>query len=79
VANTPKEKPKRDGWQKPLKDYVKINVDASFDADQVRGTTGAVIYDYSGNFIAANNTKLEFVQDVLSAEAHAMKQGLILA
>jgi ribonuclease HI len=79
AANTPKAKPKRGGWLKPLKDYVKINVDASFDADQLMGTTGAVIRDCNGNFIAANNTKLEFAQDVLSAEAHAMKQGLLLA
>jgi ribonuclease HI len=61
-----------------LKDYVKINVDASFDVGQLRGTTGAVIRDCNGNCIAANNTKLEFVQDLLSAESHAIKQGLIL-
>jgi ribonuclease HI len=78
VANSPKAKPKREGWVKPLSDHVKVNVDASFDADQLRGTTGAVIRDCKGNFVAACNTKLEFVLDVLSAEAHALKQGLIL-
>jgi hypothetical protein len=79
AANSPKAKPKREGWVKPLSDHVKVNVDASFDADQLRGTTGAVIRDWKGNFVAACNTKLDFVIDALSAEAHALKQGLILA
>jgi hypothetical protein len=79
VANSPKAKPKREGWVKPLSDHVKVNVDASFDEDQLRGTTGAVIRDCKGNFVAACNTKLDFVLDALSAEAHALKQGLILA
>jgi hypothetical protein len=38
-----------------------------------------LIWDCKGNFIAACNTKLEFVLDALSAEAHALKHGLILA
>jgi hypothetical protein len=39
----------------------------------------AVICDCIGRFIAAGNIKLNFVQDVLSAEAHAIKQDLLLA
>jgi ribonuclease HI len=54
-------------------------VDASFDADNLRGTTGAVVGDYKGHFIAASNTKLDHVLDALSAEVQALKQGLILA
>jgi ribonuclease HI len=79
AANSPKAKAKRGGWVKPISDHVKVNVDASFDEDQLRGTTGAVIRDCKGNFVAACNTKLDFVLDALSAEAHALKQGLILA
>jgi hypothetical protein len=30
-------------------------------------------------FLAAASTKLEWVQDALSAESHALKQGLVLA
>lgn len=78
AANAPKAKTKRGGWTRPLEDHAKINVDASFDEDSLRGTTGAVIRDSSGFFIAAGNTKLESVQDTLSAEAHALTQGLIL-
>jgi hypothetical protein len=79
AANSPRAKPKREGWTKPLHDHLKINVDASFDADELKGATGAVIRDCTRRFIAAWNTKLDFVQDVLSAEAHAIKQGRLLA
>jgi hypothetical protein len=63
----------------PLKDYVKINADASFDVDLLRGTSGVVIWDNNGRFIAAENTKLEYVQDAMSSQAHDNKQGTILA
>jgi hypothetical protein len=39
AANGPKAKPKRGGWVQPIKDHVKINVDAAFDADSRRGST----------------------------------------
>jgi hypothetical protein len=79
AANSPRAKPKREGWTKPLCDHLKINGDASFDADELKGATGAVIRDCTGRFIAAGNTKLDFVQDVLLPESHAIKQGLLLA
>ena len=66
-------------WTKPLQGFVKLNVDASFDADDLRGTTGAVLRDWHGSFIAACNSKLDFVFDALSAETAALKQGLKLA
>jgi hypothetical protein len=34
-----------EGCVQPLKDHVKINVDAAFDADSRRGSTGAVTRD----------------------------------
>lgn len=40
AANTPKARAKRDGWSRPLLDHLKINVDASFDIDSLKGTTG---------------------------------------
>jgi hypothetical protein len=43
AAYSPKPKLRRDGWTKSLQIFVKLNVDASFDADVLRGTTGAVI------------------------------------
>lgn len=79
AANSPKPRAKREGWLRPLQDYVKINVDASFDADTLKGTTGAVIRDSKGGFIAAANSKIDVVFDALSAEAYAIKHGLSLA
>jgi ribonuclease HI len=79
AANSARPKLRKAGWAKPLNDFVKLNVDASFDADDLRGATGAVLRDSNGLFIAASTSKLESVHDVLSAEIHALKQGLILA
>ena len=70
---------RKERWAPPIGDCVKINVDASFDPDILRGTTGAVIRDKKGKFIAACNACLDMVQDVLSAEALALKHGLFLA
>lgn len=69
----------RHGWVRPPSDCVKLDVDASFDADNLCGTTGAVIRDRKGEFISAKTCKLDVVQDVLSAEAHAPRSGLELA
>jgi hypothetical protein len=43
AACSPKPKIRKMSWTKPLHDFVKLNVDASFDEDQLRGATGAVI------------------------------------
>jgi ribonuclease HI len=64
---------------KTLQDFVKLNVDASFYADDLCGATGGVIRDSHGSFISARNSKIDHVNDILSAEALALKQGLILA
>jgi hypothetical protein len=34
-ANSPKPKMRTMGWTKPLENFVKFNVDASFDADDL--------------------------------------------
>jgi hypothetical protein len=64
------------GWSKPLQNFVKLNVDVSLDMDDLRGTTGAIIRDSKGNFVAASNNKLKFISDVLSPEIQALKHGL---
>jgi hypothetical protein len=48
TENSPKAKRVTRGWSKPIKSFVKPNVDASFDADDLRGTTGAIIRDSQG-------------------------------
>ena len=70
---------RKDRWAPPTGDCVKINVDASFDPDMLRGTTGAVIRDKKGKFIAACNACLDMVQDVLSAKALALKHSLFFS
>ena len=58
---------------------MKLNVDASFDHDLLRGTMGAVSRDEKGRFIAGGNGKIDYCADVLMAEALALKFGIILA
>jgi hypothetical protein len=67
------------GRAKPTAGFVELNVDASFDADDLRGTTDAIIRGCKGIFVAASNSKIDFVHDVMSAKVHALKRGLILA
>jgi hypothetical protein len=64
-AHSPRAKPKRATWTKTPMDCVRVNVDASFDEDSLRGTTRAVICDSKGQFVAASNTKVEHVVDAL--------------
>ena len=53
--------------------------DASFDHDLLRGTAGAVLRDDKGKFIVGGNWKIDWCADVLTAEAMALRFGLILA
>jgi len=56
-----------------------LNVDASYNQDRGTGSTGAVIRDSSGSFIAAAARFIEHVLDAPMAEAMALKEGLLLA
>ena len=58
---------------------MKLNVDASFDHDMLKGTTGAVLRDDKGRFIVGGNGKIDHCADVLIAEALGLKFGLTLA
>jgi hypothetical protein len=42
---------KRGGWSGPPVGFFKLNVDASFDHDLLRGMMGAVLRDDKGRFI----------------------------
>ena len=59
--------------------FVKLNVDASFDHDQLRGTADAVIRYDKDNFIVGGNCKIQYCVDALTAEALALRFGLLLA
>ncbi|GJN14286.1 hypothetical protein PR202_gb01089 [Eleusine coracana subsp. coracana] len=56
-----------------------INVDAGFCGDRGCGSTGAIIRDSNGGFIAAAYRFLPYVLDTPTAEACALKEGLELA
>jgi ribonuclease HI len=70
---------RKNGWEKPPKGLVKLNVDASYDENSKTGATGAILRDSKGFFIAASNQFIAYTEDVLSAEAIALKHGLELA
>uniref|UniRef100_A0A453BDG5 RNase H type-1 domain-containing protein n=1 Tax=Aegilops tauschii subsp. strangulata TaxID=200361 RepID=A0A453BDG5_AEGTS len=67
------------GWLRPPMGFVKLNVDASFDHDLLRGTAGAVLRDDKGRFIVGGSWRLDWCADVLTAEALALRFGLTLA
>ena len=69
----------KERWIKPMEGCVKLNVDAAFHAETPNGAVGAVLRDDRGGFIAASNGKLEHVTDVATAEAFALRHGLLLA
>jgi len=69
----------RQGRQKPSEEFVKVNIDASFDEGTGSGSTGVIIRDWTGGAIAASHTFLPYLVDVPMAEAFALKEGLLLA
>ena len=56
-----------------------INVDGSFAEITGDGSTGVVIRDNSGGFIAASYSYISHVLDATMAEAFALRDGLLLA
>ena len=70
----------RHGWTKPPEDYVKLNVDASFDSN-----TGLRWYRsyYSRPpqifYFMCGRWDPQFVEDAATAEACALRNGLLLA
>ncbi|KAI4994178.1 hypothetical protein ZWY2020_029226 [Hordeum vulgare] len=78
-APSPKASMRREGWSHPPRGFLKLNVDASFDHDLLRGTMGTVLRDDKGRFIAGGNNKIDHCVDVLIGEALTLKFGLTLA
>jgi hypothetical protein len=68
AANFVKPRPRKMGWVKLMQEFIKLNIDASFYADDLCGAIGAVIYDSQGAFIAASSSINEHAQDALPAE-----------
>ena len=55
--------------KKPAEGFLMINVDASYDAAVGVGSTGAVIRDAAGGFIAAAHSYIPHVVDAAMVEA----------
>ena len=70
---------KNEGWTKPKEGHVKLNVDATFYVQTLKGAVGDVLQDDKGGFIVASNEKLEHVSDATSAEAYAVRHRILLA
>ena len=68
----------RHGWTKPPEDIVKLNVDAAFNIISGSGGTGMVIRDHLGSLISCGRRRLQ-VEDAATAEASALRDGLLLA
>ena len=64
---------------RPPEEFVKINVDASFDIDSGSGGTGAIIRDHFGGFISGGRWSVQHVDEAATAEAHGLRNGLLLA
>ena len=58
---------------------MKLNVDASFDQNMLRGTAGVVLRDDKGRFIVGGNWKMDWCADILIAETMALRFGILLA
>jgi ribonuclease HI len=65
-------------WKKPIPRQLKLNMDASFHADSRSGSTGAVVRDFQGNFVAAACSFLPHVASPVMAGAIGMREGLML-
>ena len=53
MASDAKATIKQHGWETPRSNYVKLNVDGTFDQDLLKGAYGAVIRDSNERFVAA--------------------------
>jgi ribonuclease HI len=58
---------------------VKINTDAAVDLAARTASTGCIIRDSQGQFLAACRVEIDGVIDVTTAEAQAVRDGLRLA
>jgi len=66
-------------WKKPAEGFLMINVDGSFAENTGDGSTGVVIRDASGGFIATSYSYISHVLDAITAKASALRDGLLLA
>lgn len=66
-------------WSKPDPQCTKLNVDATFFADEGLGATSVVLGDDRGNFMLARCKFIPHVANVITVEAMTMRDGLEFA
>jgi hypothetical protein len=69
---------KKELWEKPPVDHIKVTTDGVFCAIDCTGATRAVVRYADGSFIKASTRRLPTVASVLAAEAEAFKDGVRL-
>ena len=52
INATKKEAREKEGWKRPIEDFVKLNIDGSFNEETGTGATGAIIRDHTGGVVA---------------------------
>ncbi|RYR21861.1 hypothetical protein Ahy_B03g067166 [Arachis hypogaea] len=65
-------------WRAPPRDWLKINVDASFRKSNRKGAIATVLRDWQGKFITGSATEIRAFSS-LEAEALALREALIMA
>ena len=78
-ARNKNTKIRRHGWERPPEGIIKLNIDAGFEMDSGSGSTGAILRDDMGNFIAASCGDIPFVEDAATTEVRALRNGLLHA
>ncbi|RLN19247.1 hypothetical protein C2845_PM02G17320 [Panicum miliaceum] len=65
-------------WTRLHEHWVKVNTDASFLASSSSGAGGVIIRDSEGRLLSVAARRCEHVPDVLTGEALAVRDGLVL-
>lgn len=66
-------------WRRPPEQWYKFNTDGAFFANEKNGTTGAVIRDQDGRFVAGRSAWYGSISEAIMIEAIACRDGVQLA
>ena len=79
AKHTRATKKKQVGWKRPPEDELLLNFDASYKPESSTGSSGAIIRDHTGAFVAAKVNYFENVANAAAVEVVALREGLLLA
>jgi ribonuclease HI len=75
-GKTPKPPRVKARWTKPVQNFYKINVDASFREMEMQGATGFVVRDHLGQLIVAQALWYAHAASLMAMEAWALRDGV---